>query len=47
MARLVVRESRTLFQWMSDHGVRWQQALKATLHLGRTNLFFRLSQPLP
>jgi tricarballylate dehydrogenase len=40
MARLVVRESRTLFQWMSDHGVRWQQALKATLHLSRTNLFF-------
>jgi tricarballylate dehydrogenase len=40
MARLVVRESRTLFQWMSEHGVRWQPALKGTLHLSRTNLFF-------
>ncbi|MBX5492731.1 MAG: FAD-dependent tricarballylate dehydrogenase TcuA [Chloroflexi bacterium] len=40
LARLVVRESRTLFQWMSDHGVRWQPALKGTLHLSRTNLFF-------
>src|SRR5262245_11349938 len=40
LARLVVRESRTLFPWMSEHGVRWQKALKATLHLGRTNLFF-------
>jgi tricarballylate dehydrogenase len=40
LARLVVRESTTLFQWMSEHGVRWQPALKGTLHLSRTNLFF-------
>lgn len=40
LARLVVRESRTLFEWMSEHGVRWQPALKGTLHLSRTNLFF-------
>jgi tricarballylate dehydrogenase len=40
LARLVVRESKTLFQWMSEHGVRWQPALKGTLHLSRTNLFF-------
>jgi len=40
LARLVCRESKTLFQWMTDHGVRWQPALKGTLHLSRTNLFF-------
>src|SRR5688572_11206447 len=40
MARLVCQESKTLFQWMTDHGVRWQPALKGTLHLSRTNLFF-------
>jgi tricarballylate dehydrogenase len=40
LARLVVSESRTLFQWMSEHGVCWQPALKGTLHLSRTNLFF-------
>lgn len=40
MARLVCRESTTLFEWMSEHGVRWQPSLKGTLHLSRTNLFF-------
>src|SRR5215217_546838 len=40
MARLVVRESKSLFEWMTEHGVRWQPALKGTLHLSRTNLFF-------
>ncbi|MSQ23408.1 MAG: FAD-dependent tricarballylate dehydrogenase TcuA [Chloroflexi bacterium] len=40
LAKLVVRESRTLFPWMTDHGVRWQQPLQGTLNLNRTNLFF-------
>jgi tricarballylate dehydrogenase len=40
LARLIVRESKTLFEWMTEHGVRWQPALKGTLHLSRTNLFF-------
>jgi tricarballylate dehydrogenase len=40
LARLVVRESRSVAAWMTDHGIRWQQPLKGTLHLGRTNRFF-------
>jgi tricarballylate dehydrogenase len=27
-------------EWMSEHGIRWQQPLSGTLHLGRTNRFF-------
>jgi tricarballylate dehydrogenase len=40
MAQLVVEESLTVADWMSEHGVRWQQPLTGTLHLGRTNRFF-------
>src|SRR5262249_2260071 len=40
LARYVIRESRTLPAWMTEHGVRWQQALAGTLQLGRTNRFF-------
>ena len=35
-----MRESETVPAWMSAHGVRWQQPLAGTLHLGRTNRFF-------
>jgi tricarballylate dehydrogenase len=40
MAELVVEESRTCAEWMTAHGVRWQDPLTGTLHLGRTNRFF-------
>jgi tricarballylate dehydrogenase len=40
LARRVIRESRTLPAWMTEHGVRWQPPLAGTLQLGRTNRFF-------
>src|SRR6266511_5496866 len=40
MAELVVEQSQTVAEWMTQHGVRWQQPLTGTLHLGRTNRFF-------
>lgn len=40
LARMAVRESRSVVPWMTEHGVRWQQPLKGTLHLSRTNTFF-------
>ena len=40
LANLVVEQSCTVAEWMSAHGVRWQQPLTGTLHLGRTNRFF-------
>jgi tricarballylate dehydrogenase len=40
MARLVVEQSCSVAEWMTVHGVRWQQPLTGTLHLGRTNRFF-------
>src|SRR5436190_104389 len=40
MGRLVVEESQSCAEWMSAHGVRWQNPLSGTLHLGRTNRFF-------
>ena len=40
LAELTVRESASVPAWMSAHGVRWQQPLNGTLHLGRTNRFF-------
>jgi tricarballylate dehydrogenase len=39
LARLTIRESETLGDWMPAHGVRWQKPLRGTLHLGRSNLF--------
>ena len=39
LARLVIRESADLGEWTSANGVRWQQPLRGTLHLTRTNLF--------
>ncbi len=40
LARLTIAESADLGDWMPAHGVRWQQPLKGTLHLARTNAFF-------
>ncbi len=40
LARLTIRESRSLPEWMAGHGVKWQQPLAGTLHLGRTNRWF-------
>jgi tricarballylate dehydrogenase len=39
LARLTIRESETLGDWMAASGVRWQKPLRGTLHLARTNLF--------
>ena len=40
LAQLVVEQSCSVAEWMTEHGVRWQQPLTGTLHLGRTNRFF-------
>src|SRR5207248_11142135 len=40
MADLVVEQSCSVAEWMAEHGVRWQNPLTGTLHLGRTNRFF-------
>ena len=39
LARLTIRESETLGDWMAESGVRWQKPLRGTLHLTRSNLF--------
>ena len=39
LARLTIRASEDLGDWMSASGVRWQKPLSGTLHLGRSNLF--------
>jgi tricarballylate dehydrogenase len=39
LARLTIRASEDLDEWMADHGVKWQKPLRGTLHLARTNLF--------
>lgn len=40
LARLAVRDSATLPQWLATLGVRFQPSLRGTLQLGRTNAFF-------
>jgi tricarballylate dehydrogenase len=40
MGELVVEQSCGVAEWMGAHGVRWQDPLTGTLHLGRTNRFF-------
>jgi tricarballylate dehydrogenase len=40
LARMVVRASASLPDWLRHLGVRFQPALRGTLHLGRTNAFF-------
>jgi tricarballylate dehydrogenase len=39
LARLTIRGSEELGDWMAANGVRWQKPLRGTLHLARTNLF--------
>jgi tricarballylate dehydrogenase len=40
LARLLICRSQTCTEWMSTYGVRFQSALRGTLHLSRTNAFF-------
>ena len=40
LARMVVRASATLPDWLRGFGARFQPPLRGTLHLGRTNAFF-------
>ena len=40
MARLTIRESENIGDWMRDHGAMFQPAMRGTLHLSRTNAFF-------
>jgi tricarballylate dehydrogenase len=40
LAQLIVEQSCSVAEWMTQHGVCWQQPLTGTLHLGRTNRFF-------
>lgn len=40
LASYTIRESQKIPQWMSRHGVSWQQPLAGTLNLGRTNRWF-------
>ncbi|HEY7162991.1 MAG TPA: FAD-dependent tricarballylate dehydrogenase TcuA [Candidatus Binatia bacterium] len=39
LARLVIARSADLAAWTVANGVRWQQPLRGTLHLARSNLF--------
>ena len=39
LARLTIRASEDLGDWMPASGVRWQKPLSGTLHLARSNLF--------
>ncbi len=40
LARLMIRESKAILDWIVEQGVRWQPSLGGTLSLGRTNSFF-------
>jgi tricarballylate dehydrogenase len=40
LSRLLIQQSRECAPWMARHGVRFQAALRGTLHLSRTNAFF-------
>jgi tricarballylate dehydrogenase len=40
LARLAIQRSASCPEWMAGEGVRFQAALRGTLQLGRTNLFF-------
>ena len=40
LARLMIRESQDMLEWIVEQGVRWQPSLGGTLSLGRTNSFF-------
>src|SRR3954470_18685787 len=40
LARLMIRESKAMLNWIVEQGVRFQPSLEGTLSLGRTNSFF-------
>ncbi|NNK13775.1 MAG: FAD-dependent tricarballylate dehydrogenase TcuA [Desulfofustis sp.] len=40
LARLTIRESNNVGDWMRKHGCMFQPAMRGTLHLARTNAFF-------
>ena len=40
LAKLTIRESRPLLDWLQSHGVRFQPSLSGTLNLSHTNAFF-------
>ena len=40
LARLMIRDSAELLDWLNERGVRFQPALSGTLNLERTNAFF-------
>ena len=40
LAKMCIRESSKLPEWMCTRGVNWQPPLAGTLHLGRTNRWF-------
>ncbi|UFZ05429.1 FAD-dependent tricarballylate dehydrogenase TcuA [Bradyrhizobium ontarionense] len=40
LARMMIRESKDMLDWIFDQGVRFQPSLGGTLSLGRTNSFF-------
>jgi len=40
LARLTIQRSNNVGEWMVDHGVHFQPAMRGTLHLARTNGFF-------
>ena len=39
LARMAIRESESVREWMKSHGVRFQPSLSGTLSLSRTNAF--------
>lgn len=41
LARFTIRESGEVGEWMMKQGVRFQPSMRGTLHLSRTNAFFR------
>lgn len=40
LARLVIKKTEECYDWMQNHGVRFQPSLSGTLSLSRTNAFF-------
>ncbi|CAL77287.1 putative succinate dehydrogenase, putative fumarate reductase, putative FAD requiring protein [Bradyrhizobium sp. ORS 278] len=40
LARMMIRQSKEMLDWIVDQGVRFQPSLGGTLSLGRTNSFF-------
>jgi len=40
LARMMIRESKPMLDWIQQQGVRFQPSLGGTLSLGRTNSFF-------